>query len=162
MRLNPRISFESRRRLDEHLRALRPFLAFFYRPRKGWIKAIREALGMSSRQLAKNLGKTNSEILALEKREEEDKITLQTLKRVASALNCSLVYALVPDADSLQTMVHTHAVVAAARTVKSTSNSMSLEGQGITDAITKAQIEDLAFELERRLDPRIWDQGKRW
>lgn len=156
MRLNPRICFESRKRLDEQLRAWQTFRSFSYRPRKGWIKAIREALGMSSRQLAKNLGKTSPEVLAMEHREEKGKITLQILEQAAEALHCRFAYALVPDADSLEVMVHARAMDTAEKIVKTTSNSMSLEDQKIADEKTKNQIKDLAYNLERKLDPRIW------
>lgn len=155
MRLNARVCFESRKRLDEQLQLWEHFA---YRPRKGWIKAIREALGMSSRQLAENLGKTNSEILAMERREEQGKVTLQTLEKAASALRCRFVYALVPEAQSLEVMVHAHAEEAARRIVMAASHSMTLEDQQVVDPQTQAQIKNLAFELERKLDPRIWSR----
>lgn len=159
MRLNPRIIFDSRKRLDEQLRPWEPFRKFNYHPPKGWIKAIREALGMSSRQLAKNMKKMNSEILAMERREAEGKITLHTLKQAAQALGCRLVYALVPD-HSLESMVHNRAMDAAQRIVSQTSQSMLLENQKVTDQKTEAQRKDLAFELERKLDPRIWSDNE--
>ncbi|MDO8518613.1 MAG: mobile mystery protein A [Deltaproteobacteria bacterium] len=157
MRLNPRISQETRKRLDEHLPNWKS-VNLAYRPRKGWIKAIREALGMSSRQLAIDMGKANSEILGMEQREEKGTISLQTLEKAALALHCRLVYALVPEADSLETLVHFRATQAAEKIVSATANSMSLEDQKVTGEKTKTQIMDLAFELEHKLDPRIWNQ----
>ena len=66
------------------------------RPPSGWIKAVREALGMTSAYLAKRLGITLSTATRLELSEAEDRITLATLRRAAEALDCELHYALVP------------------------------------------------------------------
>lgn len=157
MKRNPRIIFESRKRLDQQLQVWEEFRHFVYCPPKGWIKAIREALGMSSRQMAENLGKTNSEILSMEQREAEKKITLQTLEKAASALQCKLVYFLVPFAP-LERVVEANAYEAAEKIVAATNNSMALEDQKVSDEATKSQIKDLAFEMTRKLDPRIWSK----
>ena len=66
------------------------------RPPYGWIKAIREALGMTSRQFAKRMGVSQPRASAIEKNEVIGSITLDTLQRAANALECQLVYALVP------------------------------------------------------------------
>ena len=91
-----RITAQSRARLDERLTQFGP--AERYRPpSRGWIKAIREALGMSTAQLAKRLGVRQPSIVDLERSEEKGSIELATLRRVAEALDCTLVYALVPN-----------------------------------------------------------------
>ena len=66
------------------------------RPPAGWLRAIREALGMTSGVLAERLGVTASGARKLEQAEAVDAITLGTLRRVAEALDCDLQYALVP------------------------------------------------------------------
>ena len=66
------------------------------RPPAGWLRAIREALGMTSGVLAERLGVTASGARKLEQAEAVDAITLGTLWRVAEALDCDLQYALVP------------------------------------------------------------------
>ncbi len=66
------------------------------RPARGWIRAIRDALGMSSRQLATRMGQSQPAVSQLEHSEVDDRITLATLRRAADALECDLVYALVP------------------------------------------------------------------
>jgi predicted DNA-binding mobile mystery protein A len=65
------------------------------RPPRGWIRAIREALGMTSAQLGKRLGVSQPTALAYEKGEMSKSITLDSLERAAHALDCRLVYALV-------------------------------------------------------------------
>ena len=66
-------------------------------PVRGWIKAIREALGMTTAQLAKRLGVRQPSVVALEQSEARGTIELATLRRVAEALDCTLVYALIPN-----------------------------------------------------------------
>lgn len=155
MKLNRRICFETRSRLDQQLKQWQ-HLSGVPPPRKGWIKSIREALGMSSRQLASNLGKTNAGILAIEHREAQGKVTLATLEKVAQALRCQLVYALVPEASSLEDLVNIRAREAARRIVRATAHSMALEAQSVPDERARAQIDELAFELKQKMDPRIW------
>src|SRR3954447_21113055 len=66
------------------------------RPSRGWVRAIRDSLGMTTRQLAERLGKAQSTVVDLEKGEVADTVTLASLRQAAEALQCSLVYALVP------------------------------------------------------------------
>src|SRR4051794_37115016 len=66
-------------------------------PVKGWIRAVREALGMTAEQLAKRLGVTQPAVVATEQSEAQGTIQLATMRRVAEALDCTLVYALVPN-----------------------------------------------------------------
>jgi len=71
------------------------------RPAQGWIRAIREVLGVSSGELGRILGVSRQLPLQFEKAEAEDSITLKSLRAVANALDCDLVYALTPRAGSL-------------------------------------------------------------
>lgn len=156
MKLNPRICIDMRKRLDNQLKSWANMRLWSYKPRKGWLKSIRESLGMSSRQMAKHLGKSNADVLAMEKREAQNRITLETLEIAAESLGCRLVYALVPST-TLEEMVNSNANKAAQRIVQKTSHNMGLENQNITKDEVQAQIEDLAFELKNKLDPRIWN-----
>src|ERR1700689_1270651 len=87
---------QARERLDERFREIGP-VSRFAQPVHGWIKAIRRALGISEPQLAKRLNVTQPSIAALEQSEEKGTIELATLRRAAEALDCRLVYALVPN-----------------------------------------------------------------
>ena len=66
---------------------------------KGMIWNIRRALGMSARQLGQRLGVSQSAVSQYERGEVSGSITLSTLKQVAEALECDLVYSLVPRQD---------------------------------------------------------------
>jgi predicted DNA-binding mobile mystery protein A len=72
------------------------------RPPKGWIRAIRQALGVSSGEMARRLGTSRQLPLQLEKGEGEDRITLKSLRAAANALDCDLVYAFVPRGESFE------------------------------------------------------------
>jgi len=93
-----------RLRLRQLERALTPFVAAKEtpRPQKGWIRAIREATGITVREMAKRLRKAPSVAAHLEGSEAEYRISLGKLREAADALGCQLVYALVPKSGSLQ------------------------------------------------------------
>jgi predicted DNA-binding mobile mystery protein A len=72
------------------------------RPPKGWIRAMREAMGVSAGDVGRILGVSRQLPLQFEKAEADDTITLKSLRSVAHALDCELVYALVPKAGSMR------------------------------------------------------------
>ena len=78
-----------------------------------------------------------------EKAEAEDRITLKSLRAVANALDCDLIYALVPRADSMQALIEDHARVQAKKNVLGVEHSMALEDQAAGDL-------DQAIETEAR------------
>ncbi len=69
----------ARKNLEKKLGALRS--VDFSRPRGGWIRAIRDALGISSRQLAERMSLAQSRIVALEQAEATGSTTLKSLLR---------------------------------------------------------------------------------
>ncbi len=74
------------------------------RPSQGWIRAIREAIGVSAGEVGRILGVSRQLPLQFERAEVEDSITLKSLRAVANALDCDLVYALTPRAGSLKAL----------------------------------------------------------
>ena len=84
------IGRKPRERLDARLDQLKP-VDRFKSPPKGWIKALREALGMSGAQFAKRLGVSPQTASAMEKSEVNASIKLETLRKAAEALDCTLV-----------------------------------------------------------------------
>lgn len=78
------------------------------RPQRGWIHAVREAKGISSGELGRILGVSRQLPLQFEKAEAEDSITLKSLRNVANALDCDLVYALVPRVETKQKPAEKH------------------------------------------------------
>lgn len=65
-------------------------------PPLGWIRMMREARGLSLRQLAARLGVQGNSVHVAERREIAGGISLYQLQRIADALECDLFYAFVP------------------------------------------------------------------
>lgn len=116
------------------------------RPSNGWVKAIRESLGISASALARKLGITPASIAKLEKAEAEEKITLASLRKLASALDCELQYTLVPR-QSLEKILEDRAMRVARERLGPVSHSMTLENQSIDKASGEKQLEILAKEI---------------
>lgn len=74
----------------------------FPRPSAGWLKTVRDALGMTLSELAQRLKVTAPAVHSFERAETEDRITLGTLRRSAEAMDCDLVYILVPRIPALE------------------------------------------------------------
>jgi predicted DNA-binding mobile mystery protein A len=150
---SPRITSQSRQALDKMFELMRP-LDPFKPPVYGWIKAIREALGMSSAQLAKHLKIKQPTLTALEQSELKGTIRLGTLRRVAEALDCTLVYALVPN-KPLDQMVKEQARKIARRQLRAVEHSMLLERQEVPRESFEDRIDALAAEISPR---SLWDE----
>ena len=118
-------------RLDQLTQTLIPFHAAQIpaRPSRGWLRAIREALGMTLEQVGRSMDRTRQEILAFERAEAEDRITLHSLRKVAEAMGCELVYAVVPKSGTLHDLAQETARSEAANRVLAAEHSMALESQ---------------------------------
>ncbi|MCU1390802.1 MAG: DNA-binding protein [Ilumatobacteraceae bacterium] len=112
-------------------------------PPTGWVRAIRESLGMSTRELAARLQVTSPRISQIERGEVEGTLTLASLERVANALDCRLEYVLVP-IEPLDEMVLARARGRAAGLTASVRQTMALENQSPTDAADRRQFDELA------------------
>jgi predicted DNA-binding mobile mystery protein A len=128
------------------------------KPNSGWIKAIRGALGMTAKQLADRMGTTQPNIAAMEERESSGTITLETLEKTARAMDCKLIYAIVPNEDylSLNEMLDHKAEEAAKLISKKISHPMALESQDLSAEDKLSSIQRLAKELKEKMDSRIW------
>jgi predicted DNA-binding mobile mystery protein A len=145
---------KARERLDAKLTHLQPVNQYQV-PHKGWIKAIRQALGMSGVQLANRLGVSAQTANALEKSEVNASIKLDTLQKAAEALNCTLVYALVPKS-SLEETVNSRTKMIAKKALKTVSHTMKLEDQSVSAKVSDQQIEDYIQNILKERD--IWRQ----
>lgn len=125
------------------------------RPGVGWIKAIREALGMTATHLAQKLGVTTSTAIRLEASEADDAITLGSLRRAAQALDCELVYALVPK-QSLGDTLQTRAYDLARQQMAAISHSMALEAQSTSPETLERQTRALAEGLLKGSRRELW------
>ena len=77
------------------------------RPAAGWLRPLREALGVTLADLAKRLKVTPPAVRSFEQAEAEDRITLASLRRAAAAMSCELVYVLVPRTGTLTMLAET-------------------------------------------------------
>lgn len=125
------------------------------RPASGWLKAIREALGMTATHLAERLGVTISTVTRLETSESDDTISLATLRRAAEALGCELRYALVPK-QSLADTLETRATELARSRMAAISHTMALEAQATSRETVEAQTRELAESLLKGSRRALW------
>jgi len=137
--------------LDRHIAEIR----VCDRPSDGWIAAIRKSLGMSVRQLAERIGITQQSTARLETNEADDSITLKSLRKAAEALDCRVVYALIPNEGSLEATIRKQAIKKASELVRDVDHTMQLEAQGVgnVDAKTKEMADDLA----KNPNSKLWD-----
>jgi len=125
------------------------------RPKKGWVRVIRTALGMTTTVLAARLGVNQSRVFQLEKAEGNDAVTLKSLRQAAHALDCELVYAIVPRT-SLNDILETQAKKLAKQTLESVAHSMRLEAQETSAEQQKQQLESLIEELLEEPPKKLW------
>jgi predicted DNA-binding mobile mystery protein A len=130
-------------RLQQLERSMQPFLAAreVARPQRGWIRAIREAAGMTLRELATRMKSSLSLAAQFERSEAEYRITLNSLRQVADALGCDLVYALVPKRGDIQDLAQRRATEEATADVLAVEHSMALEDQAVGRTREKIQEE---------------------
>jgi predicted DNA-binding mobile mystery protein A len=140
-----------RKIIDQHIAGIK----ICDRPADGWIRGVRKALGMSVRQLANRIGITQQSASRLEQNEINDSISLKTLRKAAEAMNCKLVYAIIPHETSLEEMVNKQAYNKAKEIVLPVNHTMMLEAQEVGDIEEK--IRELAKELARKLNASFWD-----
>jgi len=108
---------------------------------------------MSTAQLAKRLRIKQPSVIALEKSEAKGTIELATLRRVAEALDCTLVYALVPK-KALESVVRGRASSLVRRRLEAVEHSMLLENQKVRRKNPEAGLDEFVRETNPRL---FWD-----
>ncbi len=112
-------------------------------PRSGWIRAIRDALGMSTSELARRMGLSKARVGQIEKGEREHTITLDTLERAAEALGCRVEYVLVPR-EPLDDLVWAQAKAKARAEIAAVDHTMEIENQRPDSDTIAARIEETA------------------
>lgn len=128
------------------------------RPPQGWLKAIREALGMPAAHLAQRLGVAPSTVTRMETSEADDTVSLATLRRAAEALDCELRYALIPK-QSLADTLESRAMSLARQQMAAVSHSMALEAQSTSRATVELQTRALAEELLKGSRRALWRES---
>ncbi len=128
-------------------------------PRGGWIRAIRHALGMSASQFAARFGVTTRQaVIDLERRESEGSVTLSALRKAANAMECDVLYAVVPRRP-VKDILWSRARAVAAKRLEKIAHSMHLEKQTVPSEEYDQQVEDLTAELMRNFPRELWGEG---
>ena len=159
MKSNKKTLTLQRRSLDQKIRS-EPLQSIAV-PRKGWLKGIREALMMTSEQLAERMGIVQAGVMNMEKRELKKTVSLNMLERAATAMNCRLVYAVIPISGSLEKTIDDQSLFAAKKIAKPIMHSMNLENQSVLPPETRLQIQEMAQELKLKGDRRIWSSTQK-
>ncbi|MGA7711712.1 MAG: mobile mystery protein A [Rhizomicrobium sp.] len=147
----------SLRHIDQRFPALRT-LANSQRPPKGWIRAIRDALGMTTAQFARRLKIAQPSAVELEQSEAANSITLRTLERAAEALGCRLVYAVIPQ-KPLEETVRNRAKLIAGRKLAAVEHNMRLEDQAVGGKKAQQEILNKMIEDLLQKPARLWDDA---
>ncbi len=111
---------------------------------------------MSQAVLAGRLGVSAAAVNKLERAERHGGITVRKLAEVAAALDCTLVYALVPRS-TLEQTVMTQAHDVAAEMLGYVARTMVLESQGIGDEREREAIDRYARQLTA--SGNVWRAG---
>lgn len=113
---------------------------------------------MTTTQLAGRIGVDQSRIPRLERAEAEGSITLKTLRHVAEGLDCTVVYALVPN-QPLDEILRVRAGEVADHRVARAHHTMKLENQALGAKDLNAERERLIDALMAGNPRRLWDSA---
>lgn len=130
------------------------------RPSRGWLRAVREALGMSSKQFANRLGVKPPRITALEKDEMSGSVTIKKMQEAANALDCNFFYSLIPR-ESLTNTVRKRAESLAVKHLQRVSHSMLLESQQLSDSEQKKVFDSEVEKILRQMPRELWEDHGR-
>ena len=145
------------RQLDD---TLEPLVAInLHRPKGGWIRSIRQALGMSASQLADRIGVSRQAVFALEQRESLNSVSLEALEKAAQAMDAHLVYAIVPNT-TLGDTLRKQARKKVAEKLSRVAHTMQLEDQGVPDEETKRQLKDSEQALLDAWPTDLWSLSR--
>ncbi len=122
----------------------------------GYIKTIREALGMTTRQLAKRVKASQTSVTSAERNEISHKITLAQLDRFAEALGCKVIYSFVPET-SLEEMVDARAEAIAKAQVGMVEHTMKLEDQNVKKSLSDIQMINIKRSILDGSWSKLWD-----
>ena len=126
-------------------------------PPIGWIKAIRNGIGMSMEQLGKKLSITKQGVMDIEKREKEGAITIKSMQEIGKAMGTQFVYGFVPKTGSLEQMIEYRALEIASKIVERTSTTMKLEDQANSKERIEKAIKERATEIINKTPKILWD-----
>lgn len=154
MSLKKLIIGDCRERVNQ---AVSRFDGFQMPARWGWLKTARTALGMSGAQLARRVGVSRASVSRAERAEPSGRVTLKTMRAMAEAMDCRLVYAVVPR-QYVEDIIRRRASEKAYAEVKSVEIHMVLEGQGLSKEQTNLEIDRIAKDIVEKMPSDLWDE----
>lgn len=146
----------AREQLDETMNSFASLKAMSA-PRKGWIRAIRDTLGMTGVQLAKRLKVNQQRIARIEQDEVLGKVTLNTMQNVAEAMDCVFVYGVVAR-DGLEQIVRRQAELVAKKRMARSNQMMRLEKQELSEADKAKAMQTIIDEIIETMPKSLWDE----
>jgi predicted DNA-binding mobile mystery protein A len=144
----------ARKQLERRLAPLREAKPVV--PPRGWIRAIRESIGMTTRQFAARMGVGPSRIPVIEKAEITGATTIKTLRDAAEALNCTFVYAFVP-VKPLDEILHDRATLKVRQDIARLDHTMQLENQALLKADLKEEQQRMVASILSGSLRGLWD-----
>jgi len=145
-----------REQIEAALRRLSP-LREINPPTKGWIRAIRNGLGMTARQLAGKLGVAQQAVARIERDELAGSVTIKTMRRVAECLDCVFVCGFVPRS-SLESTIRTQAQRLASKRLSQASQTMTLENQALSTSENRRVLSEMVDELVDTMPANLWNE----
>ncbi|MCK5785656.1 MAG: mobile mystery protein A [Candidatus Sabulitectum sp.] len=141
--------------LDSSLKEYAP-LRYARIPFRGWIRAIRDALGMTAKQLANRLDSTQQNVARIERDELAGSVTMRTMKHIAQSLDCTFVYALVPNS-TLEKTIREQVEFVVKQHLSKVSHTMLLESQSLSNKEQERIYKQMVEEYLEKLPSYIWD-----
>ncbi len=126
--------------LDQRLLILKTAEATAGKPVHGWLRAVRTAIGIKQGDIANKLGVARQTYAQFEETEKQGTISLNSLQRAAGAMDCELIYFIVPRV----AVARTYAELAQRhdpefKHLQASEHSMALEGQAVGDLPMKKE-----------------------
>jgi len=145
----------AREQLDKKLKRIKP-LSELRPPKKGWIRAIRDALGMTGEQLALRIDTNRQRVARIERDEKLGSVSLKTLRNVADGMDCVFVYGFVPK-DSLEQTVRKQARLVAEKRMSRSDQLMRLEKQELSETEKQDALKSLIEDISNTMPKSLWD-----
>lgn len=126
-------------------------------PPEGWLRTVRNALGMSGAEVAKRLGVTRARVTTAEHAELTGGITLKSMQAMAEAMGCRFVYAVIPPSGRIEDIITAQARKKAMSIVGTTNIHMALENQKLPDEKIVQEVERLTREIALEQPSDFWN-----
>ncbi len=125
-------------------------------PRTGWVRAIREALGISQSQLAARAGISRATVQEMERAEGRRRITLASLDRLADAMGCQVAVAIIPKGGNLEDVRRRQALTRAEALLKSDQDPAKAAAETDRPTGYERRQQRLVAKLLRGSPRKLW------